>query len=76
MKGKLDRAKKAMSVVVLPTGHARLPSVVIGTGGKEEEEKRERRRRAVDGVLYWQKEVQRLEAEAARATETSRRKKC
>jgi hypothetical protein len=38
-------------------------SVVVGTGGKEEEEKREKRRRATDGVLYWQKEVARLEVE-------------
>jgi hypothetical protein len=39
-----------------------MPNVVVGIGGKEEAEMRERRRRAVDGVLYWQKEVARLES--------------
>ena len=39
-----------------------MPNVVVGLGGKDEVILRERRRRAVDGVLYWQKEVARLEA--------------
>lgn len=57
LKGKIDRAKKAMSIM---NG---IPGVVVGyNSGKEEEMKRERRRRAVDGVLYWQKQVARLEA--------------
>jgi hypothetical protein len=56
LKGKIDRARKAMSMI---NG---MPGVVVGHGGKEEEVKRERRRRAVDGVLYWQKQVARLEA--------------
>lgn len=56
-KAKVDRARKAMSVSL--TG---MPNVVVGIGGKEEMELRERRRRAADGVLYWQKEVARLEA--------------
>ena len=56
-KAKVDRARKAMSVSL--TG---MPNVVVGCGGREEMELRERRRRAADGVLYWQKEVARLEA--------------
>ena len=57
LKGKIDRAEKAMSIM---NG---IPGVVVGyNGGKEEEMTRERRRRAVDGVLYWQKQVARLEA--------------
>jgi hypothetical protein len=52
----MSRAKKAMSVSL-----AHMPNVVIGIGGREELVLRERRRRAVDGVLYWQKEVARLE---------------
>jgi hypothetical protein len=74
MKGKIDRARKAMSVA-LPGG-AKVPSVVVGAGGEEEEERRERRRRAADGVIYWQKEVGRLEGEegAAMMTAKSRRK--
>ena len=58
MRSRIDRAKKALSVT-FPTG--KVPDVILGTGGKEEEMKRERRRRAADGVLYWQKEVARLE---------------
>jgi hypothetical protein len=50
-----------------------IPNVVIGIGGREELILRERRRRAVDGVLYWQKEVARLEA--AEAPTTQRRRK-
>jgi len=59
MRGRIDRAKKALSVT-FPNG-SKVPEVVIGAGGREEEMKRERRRRAADGVLYWQKEVARLE---------------
>ncbi|ORX34137.1 hypothetical protein BD324DRAFT_166569 [Kockovaella imperatae] len=70
MRGKFDRAKKAMSVA-LP---ARMPSVVVGAGGKEEEERREKRRRAVDGVIYWQKMVEKLEQEQAAARQTARRR--
>jgi len=61
MRGKLDRAKKAMSDAM--PGAGRVPAVVIGAGGKEEEARREKRRRATDGVLYWQREVARLEEE-------------
>jgi hypothetical protein len=53
----MARARKAMSVSL-----GSMPNVVIGIGGKEELLSRERRRRAVDGVLYWQREVERLEA--------------
>lgn len=53
----MSRAAKAMSVSL-----GSMPNVVIGIGGREELESRERRRRAVDGVLYWQREVERLEA--------------
>jgi hypothetical protein len=49
---------------------ASMPNVVIGIGGRELL-LRERRRRAVDGVLYWQKEVARLEA--AEPVRTTRR---
>lgn len=57
LKAKVNRARKAMSVSL-----SAMPNVVVGIGGKEEAEIRERRRRAVDGVLFWQKEVARLEA--------------
>ena len=73
MRGRIDRAKKAMSVA-LPTGQGRPPSVVVGIGGKDEEEKRERRRRAADGVLYWQKEVARLQAEQSAAMATIKKR--
>jgi hypothetical protein len=53
----MSRARKAMSVSL-----SHMPNVVVGLGGREEMILRERRRRAVDGVLYWQKEVARLEA--------------
>jgi hypothetical protein len=72
MRGKMSRAKKAMSIA-LPsgtgigigpglgsTGSGVLGGVVVGTGGKDEAERREKRRNAADGVLYWQKEVARL----------------
>jgi hypothetical protein len=39
------------------------------SGGEEEERRREKRRKVADGVLHWQKEVQRLrvvEADEAR----------
>ena len=74
---KKTRAQKVMSVVGVG-GHARMPSVVVGyNGGKVEEEKRERRRRAADGVIYWQKEVQRLcaEEEAVRSSTMSMKKR-
>lgn len=60
MKGRMDRARKAMSVV-LPG--SKVANVVVGAGGKEEERRREKRRRAADGVIYWQNEVARLEKE-------------
>lgn len=53
MKGRMDRARKTMSV-----GYGRMPSF-----GKEEEEKHERRTRVAEGVMYWGKEVARLEPE-------------
>lgn len=37
--------------------------VHLGIGGIAEEEMRERRRKATDGVLFWQREVERLEDE-------------
>ena len=72
LKGRFDRAKKVMSVA-LPS-HARMPSVVVGTGGKEEEERREMRRRAVDGVIHWQKMVENLEKEQAASKQSTRRR--
>jgi len=45
-----------------------MPNVVVGLGGREEMILRERRRRAVDGVLYWQKELARLEAAEVAST--------
>jgi hypothetical protein len=57
LKGKMSRARKAMSVSL-----SHMPNVVVGLGGRDEMILRERRRRAVDGVLCWQKEVARLEA--------------
>jgi len=71
MKNRMFRAKRVMSVA-LPSGVGmniglgglnRSGSVVVGTGGREEKQQREKRRRAADGVLYWQKEVARLESE-------------
>jgi len=56
MKSRMDRARKAISM-----GYGRVPGVVLAVGGKEEDKRMERRRWAVDGVLYWQKEVARLE---------------
>ena len=75
IKGRFDRARKVMSVA-LPssTGHSRVPSVVVGTGGREEEERRERRGRAVDGVIYWQKVVERLEKEQVESLKTVKRR--
>lgn len=59
IRGKMERAKQ--SVLAL-NGSAKMGmGVVIGAGGKEEEDRRERFRRASDGVLFWQKEVGRLE---------------
>ncbi|WWD17942.1 hypothetical protein CI109_102387 [Kwoniella shandongensis] len=75
VKGRMQtRARKAISLVGFPpssgagtaiNGQGNMRNVVLGTGGKDEEEQRERRRRAADGVLYWQREVGRLEAEEA-----------
>ncbi|ORY24706.1 hypothetical protein BCR39DRAFT_472088, partial [Naematelia encephala] len=65
MRGRLDRAKKSMSVAL--TSNNWSTGVVVGAGGQEEEEKRERRRRAADGVIYWQRQVANLEMEEARA---------
>jgi hypothetical protein len=33
----------------------------LNVGGAKEEQMRERRRRATDGLIYWQKEIARLE---------------
>jgi hypothetical protein len=64
MRGRIFRVRKSISVKLpSPIGPDRTPSVVLGTGGLEEEDKRERRRRAADGVLYWQKEVAKLQTE-------------
>lgn len=68
-----DRAARALSMV-LPRKHPKLEGVVLGAGGEEEEERREKRRRAVDGVLHWQKEVARLEAEEREAAMTTKRR--
>jgi len=67
LKAKMSRARKAMSVSL-----GNMPNVVIGIGGREELVLRERRRRAVDGVLYWQKEVARLEVAEAPAAQRRR----
>lgn len=73
MRGKIDRAVKAMSVA-LPSG-TKIPGVVVGVlGGKEEEERRERVRRANDGVLFWQREVARLSAEEQMTAKSRKRK--
>jgi hypothetical protein len=64
----MSRARKAMSVSL-----GNMPNVVVGIGGREELAMRERRRRAVDGVLYWQKEVARLEAADTLAARQGRR---
>ncbi|OCF31133.1 hypothetical protein I316_07265 [Kwoniella heveanensis BCC8398] len=73
------RARKAMSVAGFPgysshshssshdSGSSKMNGVVLGIGGREEEERRERRRKAADGVIYWQREVARLEEEAEAA---------
>ncbi|OXM80685.1 hypothetical protein C364_01702 [Cryptococcus neoformans Bt63] len=56
------RARKAISITALGAlGHQKIASVVLGAGGKEEEHQRQKTRRAADSVLYWQKEVARLE---------------
>ena len=52
MKGRFDRARRAITV-----GYGRTPSLV----GKENEDKTARVRRAAEGIVYWQKEVIRLE---------------
>ncbi|WVO17854.1 hypothetical protein L204_105552 [Cryptococcus depauperatus] len=70
-----ERAKKAMSVTVQGVmSQQKMASVVLGGGGKEEEERREKRRKAADGVLYWQREVARLEEDAQKTqiTKTKR----
>ncbi|WWC66371.1 uncharacterized protein I206_100272 [Kwoniella pini CBS 10737] len=70
-----NRARKAISFTGFPNyhqnqnnslinGNGKVPNVVIGLGNnKEEEEKREKRRKAADGIVYWQREIQRLERE-------------
>lgn len=74
--GVLGKAAKAWNAI---TPSSKVPGVVLGLGGEEEEEKRERRRRAADGVLHWQREVARLEAEeqqqAALAAATIKRRR-
>lgn len=73
-KGRFDRARKVMSIAMAGSGQKadKVPSVVLGAGGRDEEDRRERRRRAADGVLYWQKEVGRLEAEAVAGSMTTK----
>ncbi|EIW72704.1 hypothetical protein TREMEDRAFT_25723, partial [Tremella mesenterica DSM 1558] len=73
-KSRMARARKVMSVVGV-VGHSRTPSVVVGYGNEEEMKRRERRRKAADGVLYWQKEVERLEAEEKRLQGTTKRRR-
>lgn len=68
----MDRAKKAMSVVLPGT---KVANVVVGAGGKEEERRRERRRRAADGVIYWQNEVARFEREEREVVDPTARKR-
>lgn len=68
--GRMDRARKALSIHMPSTGSIKtmiynpnagsVPSVIMALSGEEEEMKRERRRKVADGVLHWQKEVQRL----------------
>ncbi|KAL7423573.1 hypothetical protein Q5752_001153 [Cryptotrichosporon argae] len=41
--------------------HRKVPSVITASAGGDDAERLERRRRAADGVLYWQREVARLE---------------
>ncbi|WVQ97333.1 hypothetical protein IAU59_004444 [Kwoniella sp. CBS 9459] len=80
------RARKAMSVAGFPgysashshsssygSSASKMNGMVVGIGGKEEEERRERRRKAADGVLYWQREVAKLEKEAEAAMAGNRR---
>ena len=66
-----DRARKAMSISLQSNSNQgqreAVPNVVIGVGGAEEELARERRRKVADGVLYWQKQVARLEQEEQEA---------
>ena len=88
-KGLKDRARRALSVSFHPQARAQpqsqaqaaagegagaIPNVVIGVGGAEEEEMRERRRKVADGVLYWQKQVARLEQEEVEEMKLSRKK--
>lgn len=72
----MDRARKALSMS-MPGKSASANvnmNVVIGAGDEAEQKRRERRRRAADGVLYWQREVARLEAQEQAQTETVKRK--
>ncbi|WVW82222.1 hypothetical protein I302_104228 [Kwoniella bestiolae CBS 10118] len=69
--GLRNRAKKAMSMSFSSNPlqnynlNGKVPNVVLGLGlnSKEEEERREKRRKASDGVIYWQREIDRLERE-------------
>ncbi|KAK6905641.1 hypothetical protein I204_05592 [Kwoniella mangroviensis CBS 8886] len=69
--GLRNRAKKAMSMSFTTNpsqgygSNGKVPNVVLGLGvnNKEEEERREKRRKAADGVIYWQREIERLERE-------------
>lgn len=63
----MDRARKALSMAMPSNGSVSrtfgggsVPAVIMSLGGAEEERNRERRRKVADGVLHWQKEVQRL----------------
>lgn len=55
--GQIERAKRAMKA-----SRDAMPGVILGYGGKEEMRLAERRSKAANGVLYWQKQVARLQA--------------
>lgn len=64
----MDRARKAMSIAMPSAGtlgrmgsmQGPVPTVVMTLSGEEENAKMDWRRKVADGVLHWQKEVQRL----------------
>lgn len=66
--GRMDRARKAMSIAMPSAGtlgrmgsmQGPVPTVVMTLSGEEENAKMDWRRKVADGVLHWQKEVQRL----------------
>jgi hypothetical protein len=81
-RGLRERARRTLSISFNPQAqaaqerveHAAVPNVVIGVGGEEEEQMRERRRKVADGVLYWQKQVAKLEQEERDEVKMSRKK--